>query len=157
MIDFYFRHLWIWKVQDSQIWNPCGWEGWTLKSVFEDLIMIKIHTCALCKIFSFIVEGTTWSPWSTRATGSSWPTWSRYSRHRFGFWGNWPTRERWRTWPACKCRCVLSHVTLPDSLGYSVHSDEGHLNEVFWIVGLARFTRNWWLTRTGRSQRRKGK
>lgn len=123
MIDFYFRHLWIWKVQDSQIWNLCGWEGWTLKNVFEDLIMIKIHTCALCKIFSFIVEGTTWSPWSTRATGSSWPTWSRYSRHRFGFWGNWPTRERWRTWPACKCRCVNTqsrHLTRQSGLQCSL-------------------------------------
>lgn len=118
-------------------------------------LIIEIQTCALCKIYSFVVEGTTWS---TRATWSSWPTWSCYSRHKFGFWGNWPTRKRWRTWPACKCRCINTHhLILSDSLGYCFHSDERHLNEVFWIVGVARFTRNWWFTRTDRSQRRKGK
>lgn len=35
MIDLCFRHLWIWKAQDSQIWNLCGWEEWTLKSVWS--------------------------------------------------------------------------------------------------------------------------
>lgn len=60
-------------------------------------------TCALCYIFSFIVEGTTWSAWSIRATRSSWPTWSSFSRLRSGFWGTLPTRTWWHTWPACKC------------------------------------------------------
>lgn len=144
MTDLDFRPLWIWKVQDTQIWNLCGWEKWTLKSIWGSRHNGDPHAC---KIFSLIVEGSTWSTWSPRPTRSSWRPWSLNSSHRFGFWSSWPPRKRWCPWSACKCQCINAELELTD----------GQLNEVFWVVGFARFTRYWWLTGSDGSQRRKGK